>query len=1404
MKKTLKSRQILSLLLMLAMLLSLSGITVFAAPEEPEVPIILLEESDELLEEPETSTEVPVALLDAPEASAEEPAFLDGDAILDLESGETAYPGGVVITDLPASWTTPSNAMTTTQGTNGLITMTVDGVEFKIEAKGYDGDVVFTVTPTLIASGSTITSTGRGNYNPQRYRTGMYFDQNGLDLTKSVASAADQSKVDTDAQVIDGLEINSGNYDERDGSPQFSGLVFNGSSAYEVKNSTINLYSDADGNPWSSSDFSGLGTAVLVANGAKVAFDNVDIHTTGVGKPALITSAASFLFRNSSYNVEGGTLYDTYRSGADFNRMMSPPWVLGIGGNARGANLMGSNCVQAFVDSSMTSDGWAVISTESGGGVISAINCDLTMTGPTGYGTYSIGSTAQNFFGCTFDTATYAVIFRGNAGVSFQPYYRNQAIDVGSGDRGFAGVTSATTAAKTDCSIDSQIGFMIHGGGRLTLDDTDITTRNAAFLQKAGSTTVTMDGGSIASDEGVILQIIDDDDPPIGTYSGSDAYGSFGNPCFNTYYTESAGWQVPSTSSSVSGGFTGTFTNIALKGNMYNASGYRTQTRNENTGNITNSNPAAQNMNITLGQGATLEGAISTSRPAHVWMVWEDAPGANAQNGYYRYATPADAASITALGEGRAFEELVAGGITYLHATSYREWDYYNQGHVVNDLGVFNTRATANVTLTGDAVWTVTGDCYLTSLTIGADAAVKAAAGTVLTMTVNGIETRIESGKSYAGAIVLAVRSPILYFNQSSALTTTPTTHGGPGTPTVEPVRVGAYVNGGLVDAYSVPSAIISGAVSATGISDVVINSQNDKFNGIIIHNTGTAAVPYEVNDVNITLNGLGGDDFRGWGAGILTTGNSVVEVNRAYIDSTGAIRTTIASNGGAGAKLTVNDSVLIARSSDESSQEFKDLTVPMMKRVPWALSLEGNVRAVNILGRTEATFNDSIVVSDGWGALSTDSGSAGTRALTTNNVFAGIGTLEAAQEGKDYDYVKNVNGVDYGFTMGGSGYGSYSDQGVINEYNDSVIMVPDVAMIHAAGASSSIFNNSDITTNRFGAIFHGGGLAGTSNGYMNVNGGSWDVGQSMFLLRASQGATGVAPNITVDGADITIQNDPEKNYDGILIQLIESDDAGSPVETQWTIPVAENNWSLIQPTTNTSATTRATFKNLSVEGDIFNARYSRRQILDVTFDNAAITGLITSSNANHVYADGTAIPGGTVMSSIAQEGANPEERGPMSYLYGGRLSHVAAATVNNPVELTLANGSVWTVAGTSFLSKLTIDGNSSLAAPEGYKVFMKVNGAYTDIKAGSYENVEVEIATLVSATPSARVDKLNGNQNRLYITVTEVYSNGVVIKIEWNGLINNNAAGTYAVGGYKVYVDTKGNDQIRECRIVN
>ena len=75
--------------------------------------------------------------------------------------------------------------------------------------------------------------------------------------------------------------------------------------------------------------------------------------------------------------------------------------------------------------------------------------------------------------------------------------------------------------------------------------------------------------------------------------------------------------------------------------------------------------------------------------------------------------------------------------------------------------------------------------------------------------------------------------------------------------------------------------------------------------------------------------------------------------------------------------------------------------------------------------------------------------------------------------------------------------------------------------------------------------------------------------------------------------------------------------------------------------------------------------------------------------------------------------------------------------------------------------------------------------------------------STIPAVTPSAFVTKLNGNKNDLTITVVEEYENGTRVEITETIKIDNNAAGTYKVGPYRVYVDTKGNTQIREIYIV-
>ena len=96
------------------------------------------------------------------------------------------------------------------------------------------------------------------------------------------------------------------------------------------------------------------------------------------------------------------------------------------------------------------------------------------------------------------------------------------------------------------------------------------------------------------------------------------------------------------------------------------------------------------------------------------------------------------------------------------------------------------------------------------------------------------------------------------------------------------------------------------------------------------------------------------------------------------------------------------------------------------------------------------------------------------------------------------------------------------------------------------------------------------------------------------------------------------------------------------------------------------------------------------------------------------------------------------------------------------------------------------------------------IDNAAAAIRSSVQEAMEALVVRLLSAMPSASVNKLNGNQNDLTITITELYADGTTNLISITLRISNNAAGTYEVGNYSVYVDTKGNDQIRDCYIVD
>ncbi|WP_162991043.1 S-layer homology domain-containing protein [Biomaibacter acetigenes] len=604
---------------------------------------------------------------------------------LTISDGSSKLPQVIVVSETTekASFTIGKNTLVTAPEFK-LVTMVADGRETQMDAGTYN-NVTLVVTDKLKTNPASFT--GRGI---EDYRAAIYVDKNGLNKSLSVTQAiSGGTYTDTEAS---GIKIDSTGRN-------FKGIIVNGGE-YTVKDSTINLIGKADGSD--TSDFTGLGSAVAAFSNAKVTLDGVEINTEGVARTALFTdSGADTMITDSKFKVMGGTLYPGYVNTADQTKMVAPPWVLGITGNARGTNLMGNFSTATVVRTEATANQWGVLSTDSGSNMLlTVVDSVLTLLGEgqkdpystnygSGYGTYIIGDAQEYFYGTTFNVGTYASILTGGKAVYASSKFdkpldiyplkqkltgRTRTNSTGEEEEVYDIVkedtpvfTGITGQGKITTINSDAFGFMAHNNGELVITDgTVVNTDNATFLIKAGDVQLTVeDGAQLNTKDGVILQMIDNDDSIVGVDF------SQGAPNFNTDFYEKAGYPDIDYDIDVKtdGGNTVKFnaTDVDLKGNLYNGTGYF-------GGGPGGGLQPADKLEVTLGKGATLTGTISATSVIHV-----------DENGKQN--------------------------------THFTINEYYYLGHVANKVH-YNGGNDISVTIKDGAVWNVTDTGIITSLTV--------------------------------------------------------------------------------------------------------------------------------------------------------------------------------------------------------------------------------------------------------------------------------------------------------------------------------------------------------------------------------------------------------------------------------------------------------------------------------------------------------------------------------------------------------------------------------------------------------------------------------------------------------------------------------------------------------------
>ena len=502
--------------------------------------------------------------------------------------------------------------------------------------------------------------------------------------------------------------------------------VYADGSALDITGS-VRLTDEASGEY--ANDFTGVGAAIVASDGSVVTLHDLDVETRGFMRNCLIVENGSTAYVIGSRLVTYGNdplenAYAGYRNSANQDRMISPPWVLGIQGGGRTVNMLSDTPTLVVKDSELATGGWAVLSVDDcSSGRIYVFDSTLRVLPESeggmddggrlfgydraygsGYGSYYIGNPAEYFYGVTFDGGTYAGILTG----AQLGYYGSSSgpVDIVTGDGTV--LEAGYTGSGEPTVIDTVFGWMAHGNGTIVAaDGTQIHTARAVFLSKASGVDFTLsgEGTKAVSDAGVLYQMIDNDDRTVGSYADED----WGMTNFNDRLVEASG--LPSraetetsyasgeasgsgeaSSGEMGGNYVAITDGAVIEGDIYNGTGYYGQ--------------SAGKLTVTVSGGATLTGAVALTEtihgteatPAALAALKEEYPD-------IRYELLDEDWNVTEAEEKAA----------YIHFTEFTMNEYFCLGQVLNHL-YYNGESTLDVVVEKGSTWNVTGTSLITSL----------------------------------------------------------------------------------------------------------------------------------------------------------------------------------------------------------------------------------------------------------------------------------------------------------------------------------------------------------------------------------------------------------------------------------------------------------------------------------------------------------------------------------------------------------------------------------------------------------------------------------------------------------------------------------------------------------------
>lgn len=346
-----------------------------------------------------------------------------------------------------------------------FIAMTVDGIGCDPKPGRYHGDIILTVAETYHMAPHALM---RLNNISREFTDAVVIESGKVIAEKGVPALIQEGTVT--GERAEGVYISST-------AESFNGILVTGDQPYLVKDCKMEL----DG--FGANDFMGVGSAVAAIDTADVTIDGCDFTVNGV------TRCAVHVGGDSHVTVKNSRIQNT---SPDSDWLGDFSWACGFLGTNRLCQLCDNGTV-VYDNCDLISNGWGILSIDGTDKYNDMLvkNSRLTLSGPRshGYGAFCIGGNHVRFEGCDVNVTGYPLMLRGMM------------------DKGRAEIVDSKIRGR-------RFGLLAMGDTHsvLTLAGSDFETDKSTMVFKGSATTVNITETAMRPGNGVILQLMDNDE----------------------------------------------------------------------------------------------------------------------------------------------------------------------------------------------------------------------------------------------------------------------------------------------------------------------------------------------------------------------------------------------------------------------------------------------------------------------------------------------------------------------------------------------------------------------------------------------------------------------------------------------------------------------------------------------------------------------------------------------------------------------------------------------------------------------------------------------------------------------------------------------------------------------------